>query len=253
MNTKRNLLITGIIVIFFGIAGTGFYFFKKSLPEQNNSPGQNNQTWPPKISINTEDWGAAIDYSGVKEKIISNTLGPKIIKTANAYISNKIGEEFFNKYVKLVNYHPDFDAGIWLDYVVMIPEKNISFKTTSSPVLIRLYLKKDLSLEKPEQIASLPDCRDINRCLSFADRQKAIEAVISDIEKSGYEKVAYGISIRWMFSLAEHSMLWDLQYNLPGELPNCKNSFGGNIVQLYYNAFNDQIIEREEDCYVPGI
>jgi hypothetical protein len=258
MNTKKILLIVGIIVVSLSVIGTGFYFFKKPSPEPKNQKEipdlqkqqeeKNDETtssWQPKISTAEYYWEKELRYSDIDEKNI-----PEVIKAANNIISTKVGKEFFDKYIKYYPYQSSVSNSgtiFYLHYIVTIPEKNIVFKTTTHPTEIELIINKDLSLTKPEQITSLPDCKDINQCLKFVDRNKAINAVIADMEKNNYK--AEEILLDYDF----YSMKWHMRYDLPKEkLPNCEFKMGGNV-SIYFDAFNNKVLKRQENCNFRGV
>ena len=258
MNTKKILLIAGIIVVFLSVVGAGFYFFKKLSPEPKNQnevidlqkqqEEKNNgvvPSWQPKISTDEYYWKKELPYSDVAEKNI-----PEIIKAANNFISTKIGNEFFQRYIKYYPYQSKVSNSgtiYYLHYIVTIPENNIDFNTTTHPVEIELTINKDLSLVKPDQIANLPDCRDINKCLKYIDRNKAINTIIVDMDKTGYK--AQEILLDWSI----YSMQWFMRYDLPNEkLPNCEFKMGGDV-SIDFDSFNNKVIKRQENCNFPGV
>ena len=257
MNTKKIMLIAGIIVAFLSIVGTGFYFFKKLSPEPKNQnkvtnlqkqQEENNDavsSWQPEILTDEYYWKKELPYSDVAEKNI-----PEIIKAANNFISAKIGNDFFQRYIKYYPYQSKVsDSGTiyYLHYIVTIPEKNIDFKTTTHPVDIELTINKDLSLVEPDHIVSLPDCSDINKCLIYIDRNKAINTIIADMDKT--DSRTQEILLDWNI----HSMQWFMRYDLPNEkLPNCGFKMGGNV-SIDFDSFNNKVIKRQENCNFPGV
>ena len=256
MDTKKYLLILVIVIVLFSAGVASFYFLKKSTPEPNNQnneitnlekPKETNITpsWQPKISIDEYYWKKELPYNDVAEKNI-----PEIIKAANNFISFKIGNEFFQKYIKYYPYQSKISNSgeiYYLHYIVTIPEKGIDFKTTTHPVEIELTINKDLTLVKPDQITALPDCNDVDKCLSYIDRDKAINTIVADMDKTGYR--AQEILLDWSI----HSLQWFMRYDLPNEkLPNCEFKMGGDV-SIDYNSFNDKIIKRQENCNFPGV
>ena len=248
MNTKRLFLIVGIFVISLSIVGVSFYFFKNLLPEIKKQKDEKNaavSSWEPKISTDEWYWKKELPYSDVAEENI-----PEIIEAADNLISTKIGSEFFQKYVE---YYP-YQSGVsksgtiyYLHYIVTIPEEEIDFKSTTHPVEIKLTINKDLSLIKPDQIDNLPDCNDINKCLNNINRNKAINAIIADMDKTDYR--AQEILLDWSI----YSMQWYMRYDLPNKkLPNCEFKMGGNV-SIDFDPSNNKVIKRQESCNFQGV
>jgi len=241
MRLQKFLLIAVIVIGFIGVWKI-YFLIPKGQEKKNN---ETTSLWQPKILIDEYSWKKELPNRAVAEENI-----PEIIKAANNFISEKIGKEFFERYIKYYPYRSSVSNSgeiYYLHYLVIIPEKGIDFKTTTHPVEIELTIKKDLSLIKPDEIARLPDCHKISSCLNYLNKDKAIKAVIADMDKIGYR--APEILFDWKLN----SLQWFIRYDLPSEkLPNCKFKMGGSV-SIYFDSFNDKIIKRQEDCNFPGI
>ena len=132
MNKKILMIGCIVVIVLFGLMGSIFYYLnKQKIPESSS--------WQPKISTDNWYWKKEIENKAVEEKNI-----PEIIKATNDYISDKVGEEYFNKYIKYNPYqsmvNPDLTY-YYLHYLVTIPEKGIDFDTTTHPIDIQLNVK----------------------------------------------------------------------------------------------------------------
>jgi hypothetical protein len=226
---KNNRILAIIVIVFLLVT---IYF---SLGLKNNPLASG-----PRISIDEYYWKRSLPYSEVAEDNI-----PGIIKAADNLIAEEIGREFFQKYIKYYPYQSRIsnDGNIYyLHYIVTIPEKGINYKTTTHPVEIELAIRKDLTLVKP---IHLPDCTNLNKCLDYADRAKAVEVITADMKALGYQ--APEILLDWNFES------WHMRYDVPHEkMPNCEFNKGGDI-SIYFNAAENKIVKREEHCDFPFV
>ncbi len=246
------VLITGLTIAFFISVkrNEGKIVQQNTIVIENNLPDTKttgNESYKA-LNVKVEDYFWDVEKredSGLEQSEI-----PEIVEGANKLLAAKLGEEFFDSYVK---YSPERSAKYGslgqydLTYIVTIPEKDIAFKTTSHPVVINLSLNQDLSLVLPEQLEDLPNCVLLMDCLSYLDKQAALEAAASDIKKRNIKVT--DITLDWDLKTKE----WYINYLVSKEtMKECEFDLGGNVT-LYFDAVKNEITKTEEACNVPGL
>jgi hypothetical protein len=238
-----------LLLFYFGITlfiSTGHIFFSREVLEKTVNDSKNEvcvkkDETEQELSISIAEyyWKEEIPYNDILEENI-----PDVIEATNSYISNKIGEEFFDKYF---HYYPYLsrisNSGeiYYLDYIVLIPEKDIDYKTTTHPVLVDIKISKDYELLDPSQIEELPDCSSPNDCLKYLDRERAMNTIQNDMEIKGY------IDEEILFDWDIYALQYHLRYDLPCGFIDCSfPEIVGSSVSIYYDAFKDEVIERDE-------
>ena len=259
-NHKRFQLISLTVLVLITVLTAAFFIRVKrnegKIVQQNTIVIENNL--PDSKTTGDESYKAlnvkVEDYFWDVEKREDSGLEqseiPEIVEGANKLLASKLGEGFFDSYVK---YSPERSAKYGslgqydLTYIITVPEKDIAFKTTSHPVVINLSINKDLSLVLPEQLENLPNCTLLTDCLNYLNKQAALEVAASDIKKRGFNVT--DITLDWDLKTKE----WYINYLVSQEsMQDCEFNIGGNV-SIYYDATKNEITKTEEACNIPGL
>jgi len=183
----------------------------------------------------------------LKKQPIQQSTEEKVIKAANEYVCEKLGQDFCEKYVSndLSSNSIAADRSVYyLVYQVSMPQKGI---TTGFQITQRA------DLTKPKEIDFLPDCKIISEC-DFLPQSK-IEAIVqADMNKYGIKSDRVQIDLKFENYGPETPSRWLINYSIPQEkTPQCKDFKMGGEVYMEIAALSGKVIKSEFDCSAPGI
>lgn len=179
-------------------------------------------------------------------KIVRQTTEEKVIKAADVYVCERLGQDFCQRYVTndVASNRIAADKSVYyLNYKVSIPEKGIvtSFQITQTA-----------DLSKPLEIDYLPNCVVPSEC-NFL-RKSEIETIVhEDMNKYGIKNDQASMDLKFENYSAESPSRWLIYYKIPQEkTPQCQDFKMGGEVYMEISALSGKAIESKFYCSTPG-
>ena len=217
------------------------YLINKSY--QNKQRQSINGGWQPNIETAEWNWNKNVQFNPDQNQ--------DVIKFADNYLIQKLGEGFFDSYFHLNTNESRFsqDKSVYyLRYDMFIPEKGLGQKTTTHPTSFyyQFEVKNGKVQRKEDSVQDILSTDKIKKLkqLTFIDRGEAISIAKDYIKKDH--------ALPESIILDFEPIYWEIRYDLPQEsTPQCEFNMG-SAVTLTIDADTKEV-SQEIVCKTPGM
>lgn len=195
------------------------------------------------FNIDSTSWaGRFIDYDKPTEEMV---------KVASERISDKVGKEFFDKYLKYdpTNSMRSTQNGLsTISFIFADPSRGIDYQTTSFPPYFYLELNEDFSINTTysQDINGLPDCHNLQDC-DFLNRDQIMKYVLLDLKKNDIDVSTVRLKmLRFQLNNIPSwpGPAWYFEYDIPqNKVAQCRAGMGANRL-VGIDALSKELIKE---------